>query len=87
MVDQFQGNLADIDISLKQSRDELDEFRKQLKLPIPDRRSHQEVVVELVSEIEQKQTLISQLERKSSNLSRLYDREDWNVVFATIVVA
>ena len=64
-MDHFKENLTDIDVSLIKTQDELDEFRKHLNLPIPERRTPQEIIVNLVSEVELKEEEINQLKSKT----------------------
>ena len=67
-MEQFNVDLNKIDQSLLQNQDELDEFRKQLNLPIPERKSPQEVIMDLVTELEVKDDLINKLEGLSSTI-------------------
>lgn len=60
-MDQFRNGISNIDVSLVKNQDDLDEFRKQLNLPIPERRNPQEIIVDLVSELELKEEEIIQL--------------------------
>ena len=60
-MDQFRNGISNIDVSLVKNQDDLDEFRKQLNLPIPERRNPQEITVDLVSELELKEEEIIQL--------------------------
>lgn len=67
-MDQFRNGISNIDVSLVKNQDDLDEFRKQLNLPIPERRNPQEIIVDLVSELELKEEEIIQLKSNSALL-------------------
>ena len=60
--DRTGEKLGTIDSSLLHARDSLDEFRKELDLPIPDRREPEEIIIDLQDQLEQKNDIIIALQ-------------------------
>ncbi|XP_076810057.1 coiled-coil domain-containing protein 27-like isoform X1 [Clavelina lepadiformis] len=68
--DRTGEKLGTIDSSLLHARDSLDEFRKELDLPIPDRREPEEIVIDLQDQLEQKNDIIIALQEELSMLKK-----------------
>ncbi|CAK8695409.1 unnamed protein product [Clavelina lepadiformis] len=68
--DRTGEKLGTIDSSLLHARDSLDEFRKELDLPIPDRREPEEIIIDLQDQLEQKNDIIIALQEELSMLKK-----------------
>nr|XP_004225891.2 coiled-coil domain-containing protein 27 [Ciona intestinalis] len=62
--ERFEMKLSSIDDSLLSAREHLDQIRTEHDLPVPDRRSQEEIIFDLKDELEEKEKLLEETKQK-----------------------